>query len=237
MTLQQLATVLNNVIGVRGGANQAQAPTAAVGWRENWNVLFVAIQNAPASGYAGNLVYQASLQRGGQVPHWVDARAAANDYYYMRNGLQTASAHAEMLVLMGILRFRVDRASAKPQVALDQLNNVPGRQGIFANPNAVLQKYTQNYIQNRFNNRRDVNTLHAKFSVQGRRVRIVSNAETCYFCANMMTQLGIEWGALNNQAALIQTRGARPLTGWWNPINDYTYGHGTQEWGNQIPGL
>jgi hypothetical protein len=133
-----------------------------------------------------------------------------------------------MLVLTAMLRYRLDHAFVKQKLAYE--NRIP-------NPDVVLGKYNQNYLLDRYNNRRSVQTLAAKFGVIGRQARIVANAQTCFFCANLLTAIGIAWGGLDNQGTYTNARGDRPLTGWWNPINDTGYAHGTPAWNSNIPGL
>jgi hypothetical protein len=224
LTRNQLAAVLLGVFGVRGGVENRQAPTVALGWRENWTTLFVAIQGRPLSQEFAVKLQNECQPTLGYLPAIVDARAeAGGDYNWIRNGFQTASTHAEMLVLAAMMRHRMENAYHKQNQAYVTTGN-PG-------------KYNQAYLLNRYTNRRDVAVLAAKFNQAGRRIRIVANAQACYFCWNMLNDLQIECGGLDETNALNVARGDRPLTGWWNPINDTVYSHGTPPWTNQIPGI
>jgi hypothetical protein len=128
-----------------------------------------------------------------------------------------------MLVLAAMMRHRMESAYSKQNQAYIANGN-PG-------------KYDQTYLNNRYTNRRDVAVLAAKFNQAGRRIRIVANAQACYFCWNMLSDLQIECGGLDDTNALNVARGDRPLTGWWNPINDAVYSHGTPPWTNQVSGI
>lgn len=236
MNLQQLAQVLANVIGVRG-ANGSQAQTAAVGWRDGWNTLFFAYQNSPTNGDLRVELASAVDRITGNIPHIHDARAAAANYSdilgqsLMHSGLQTASAHAEMLVLTAMIRDRAENPALSRSLA---------QEGRIPNAGPVLSKFTPQYINNRQQTMRDINTLATAFGKGHRQARIVANAPCCYFCANLLTKLNVEWGGLTmdqQQVYLDLTRGKRPLTGWWNPINDTGYAHGTTRWNDEIPGL
>lgn len=217
MNKEQLAQILYKVFGIRGGDDIKQAGTVALGWRQNWNYLFVAIQKRPLEGinHYGDQVRE-MLKKISPGAHVQDAREYANDSDYMKSGFGTASAHAEMMVVAAILKMRVIKAQEK-------LNNKP--------------KYTPKYAEERFTHRRNKEMIPGKLMAEGRQVLIVSNAQTCCFCGNLMEHLGVNYGWLDKGGELItKNHGPNPNTGWWNPLNDCSYGHNAQGWDSHIPG-
>jgi len=225
MTLEELAAVLMHVFGVRGGDEGEQAPTAALGSRDNWNTLFVAVQGRPLRLDERHDLGDACSFFGAK-PEILDARAFANDQKWMSNGLSQASAHAEMIVVAAMLRFRLERPIWK-------------HIQLIGAPNAPIErhraKYNDTYLQQREQDRREMTVLKSKLEVPGRRSRIVANAPSCHFCWHFLGDLGIERGGLDREKQLVTAAGARPLTGWWNPLRDKGYGHGTSGWESDYP--
>lgn len=226
MTLQQLMRMAQQVFGVRAG----QAKTVALGWRDNWNALFVARQNAPITEPEKYALKQACFRAIGRIPEIVDARAYAaddRDRSWIADGPSRASGHAEMLVLSAMLRFRAARAIEKRDDAV--------RRGV------VTPKYSDQYLADRQRACLIVPELRRKFAVVGRKARILANIEVCQFCWNLLDDLGIERGGLWKGSTdvfpvLNEGRGDPPLTGWWNPLLDRGYSHGAEGWAITVPG-
>jgi len=117
---------LVTVFGVRGGKTKEQAPTVALGWRDNWNILFVAIQGGAVSSEL-RIALGVACSKFRDVPHVVDARSmAGGDRNWMSSGISTASAHAEMLVLAAMLKYRADRPAVKLSTATRRTDIIPG---------------------------------------------------------------------------------------------------------------
>ena len=219
MTLEQLAAVARAVFGVRGLGQKKetgrvkQAPTVALGWREGWNVLFVAIQGKTVTSDHRRALALA-CNAVGQTPEIIDARALAAGYRrWMKCGRQTACAHAEMVVLAAMLSFRADTVVDGLRAALAvPSKTAPGR-----------KVHPADHERNRI----DLTTLKNMFRTGGRQARIVANALNCHFCWHMLNDLAIERGGLDKTGELTIVPDKRPLTGWWNPLQDKSYGHAT----------
>jgi hypothetical protein len=74
---------------------------------------------------------------------------------------------------------------------------------------------------------RDVDTVTANI-LRNEGAIICANATACRHCGYLMDRLGIEYHG---------AKGLAGLTGWWNPITDGRYAHGTSEFAKTIPGL
>jgi hypothetical protein len=87
---------------------------------------------------------------------------------------------------------------------------------------AMFNTHTSNDIKNS-----TLENLKTFIEDQGG-AEIFANAQPCKHCANFLQKIGITFN---------DTGDRKPsLTGWWNPLTDEVYSHGTPEFNKDIPG-